>query len=47
MIFWSFQLITVEFSMNYKLCGLYNNYTILSKYEQNTHFIQITSCFRG
>jgi len=25
----------VEFSMNYKLCELYNEYTILSKYEQN------------
>jgi len=25
----------VEFSMNYKLCELYNKYTILSKYEQN------------
>jgi len=25
----------VEFSMNYKLCQLYNKYTILSKYEQN------------
>ena len=30
----------VEFSVNYKLCELYNKYTILSKYEQNTHFIQ-------
>ena len=30
--------------MNYKLCELYNKYTILSKYEQNTHLIQITSC---
>jgi len=30
--------------MNYKLCELYNEYTILSKYEQNTHFIQIASC---
>ena len=25
----------VEFSMNYKLCELYNKYTILSNYEQN------------
>jgi len=25
---------------------LYNKYTILSKYEQNTHFIQIAPCFR-
>jgi len=25
----------VEFSMNYKLCELYNKYTILSKYEKN------------
>jgi len=33
--------------MNYKLCELYNKYTILSKYEQNTHFIQIAPCFRG
>jgi len=32
--------------MNYKLCELYNKYTILSKYEQNTHFIQIAPCFR-
>jgi len=32
--------------MNYKLCELYNKYTILSKYEQNTHFIQISPCFR-
>ena len=30
--------------MNYKLCELYNKYTILLKYEQNTHFIQIASC---
>jgi len=30
--------------MNYKLCELHNEYTILSKYEQNTHFIQIASC---
>ena len=30
--------------MNYELCELYNKYTILSKYEQNTHFIQIASC---
>ena len=32
--------------MNYKLCELYNKYTILSKYEQNTHFIQIVPCLR-
>jgi len=25
----------VEFSMNYKLCELYDKYTISSKYEQN------------
>jgi len=25
----------VEFSMNYQLCGLYNKYTISSKYEEN------------
>jgi len=25
----------VEFSMNYKLCELYNKYTILSNYAQN------------
>jgi len=31
--------------MNYKLCELYNKYTILSNYEQNTHFIQIAPCF--
>ena len=36
----------VEISMNYKLCELRIKYTILSKYEQNTHFIQITPCFR-
>jgi len=30
--------------MNYKLCELYNKYTISSTYEQNTHFIQIASC---
>ena len=34
----------VEFSMNYKFCELYYKYIILSKYEQNTHFIQISSC---
>jgi len=33
--------------MNYKLCELYNKCTILSNYEQNTHFIQIAPCFRG
>jgi len=37
----------VEFAMNYKLCELYNKYTILSKYKQNTHFIQIASCLRA
>ena len=31
--------------MNYKLCELYNKY-ILSKYEQNTRFIQINPCLR-
>ena len=36
----------VEFSMNYKLCELHIKYTILSKYEQNTHFIQISLCIR-
>jgi len=30
--------------MNYKLCELYNRYTILSNCEQNTHFIQIVPC---
>jgi len=33
--------------MNYKLGELYNKYTILSKYQKNTHFIQISLCFRG
>ena len=33
--------------MNYKLCELYNKYTILSKYGQSTHFIQIASCLRA
>jgi len=32
--------------MNYKLCQLDIKYTFLSKYEQNTHFIQISLCFR-
>jgi len=32
--------------MNYKFCELYNKHIILSKYEQNTHFIQIASCLR-
>jgi len=32
--------------MNYKLYELYNKYTILSKYEQTAHFIQISPCFR-
>ena len=32
--------------MNYKLCELHIKYTILSIYEQNTHFIQIALCFR-
>jgi len=29
--------------MNYKLCEVYNKYTVLPKYEQNTHFIEIAS----
>ena len=33
--------------MNYKLCELYNKHAILSKYQQNTHFIQISSCLRA
>jgi len=33
--------------MNHKLCELYNKYTILSKYEENTHFIHIASCLRA
>jgi len=33
--------------MNYKLCDLYNKYTILSNYEQNTHSNQIAPCFRS
>jgi len=32
--------------MNYKLFELHINYTILSKYEQTTHFIQKAPCFR-
>jgi len=32
--------------MNYKLCELHIKYTILSKYEENTHFIHIAPCFR-
>ena len=32
--------------MNYRLCELHIKYTILSKYEQNTHFIQIAPYFR-
>ena len=32
--------------MNYKLCELHIKYTILSKCEHNTHFIQIAPCFR-
>jgi len=32
--------------MNYKLCELHIEYTLLSKYEQNAHFIQIPPCFR-
>ena len=32
--------------MNYKLCELRIKYAILSKYEQNTHFIQIAPRFR-
>jgi len=31
--------------MNYELCELHIKYTILSKYEQNTHFIPIAPCF--
>jgi len=33
--------------MNHKLCELYNKYTILSKYEEKTHFIHIASCLRA
>jgi len=33
--------------MNYKFCELYNKYIILSKYEQNTHFIQLATCLRA
>jgi len=33
--------------MNYKLCELHIKYTILSKFVQNTHFIQIAPCRRG
>ena len=29
----------LAFLINYKLCELYNKYTILSKYKQNTQFI--------
>jgi len=32
--------------MDYKLSELCIKYTILSKYEQNTHFIQIAPCFQ-
>jgi len=32
--------------MNYKLCQLHIKHTILTKYEQNTHFIQIAPHFR-
>jgi len=32
--------------MNYKLYELHIEYAILSKYQQNTHFIQIALCFR-
>ena len=32
--------------MNYKLCEFHIKYTILSKYEQNTHFTEIAPCFR-
>jgi len=31
--------------MNYTLCELHITYTILSKYEQTTHYIQIAPCF--
>jgi len=33
--------------MNDKFCELYNKYIMLSKYEKNTHFIQITFCLRA
>ena len=33
--------------MNYTFCELYNKYIILSKYEQDAHFIQIASCLRA
>ena len=33
--------------MNCKHWDIYNKCTSFSKYEQNTHFIQICSCFRG
>jgi len=33
--------------MNYKVCELCNKYTILSKCEQNPHFIQIASCLHA
>ena len=39
-----FRVEYVEFSMNYKLCELHITYTILSKFVQNTHFIQIAPC---
>ena len=32
--------------MKYKVCELRIQYTILSKYGQNTRFIQIAPCFR-
>jgi len=34
-------------AMDYKLCELYNKYTILSKHKQNTQFIQKASCLRA
>jgi len=37
----------LAFAMNYKLCESYSKYAILSKYKQNTQFIQIASCLRA
>jgi len=37
----------VEFSTNYTFCEWYIKYIILSKYEQNTHFIQTAFCLRA
>jgi len=33
--------------MNDKFCEFCNKYTILSKYQQTTRFIQMAPCFRG